>query len=95
MSNLTLEQSTDSNLKILFEMILAAKNTNVEKKYIDEADELSKKIGLNLNAQATLDLLTKYPPREYPVEEVIDPKKKSIIIVIFRCEKGCKTPGER
>ena len=74
---MTLEHSTESNLKLLYEKIHAAKETIVEKKYIDEAEELSRKIGLNLNAQATLDLLLKYPQREYPVEEIIDPKKKS------------------
>jgi|LauGreDrversion4_2_1035121.scaffolds.fasta_scaffold1396292_2 hypothetical protein len=76
LSNLTLDQSTEPNLKILIEKITNAKDTCVENKFIEEADELSRKIALNLNAQATLDLLLKYPPREYPVEEVIDPKKK-------------------
>ena len=64
-----------------------AKNNFVEKKYLDMSDELEKKIGLNLNAQATLDLLMKYPPREYPVEEVIDPKKKGKLKILkhFSC----------
>jgi hypothetical protein len=70
--------------------------TNVEKKYVDVADELSKKIKLNINAQVTYDLLVKYPPREYPVEEVIDPKKKSKTICYdLDVKKDVKPPPKK
>jgi len=38
LSNLTLEQSTEENLKILKEKIFAAKHTCVEKKFLDMSD---------------------------------------------------------
>jgi hypothetical protein len=77
-SNLTVVQSSYENLKNLDDKLQNAKMCGVDEKYINESDELRKKIQLNLDARELLDLFCAYPVREYPEIESNDPKKKSI-----------------
>lgn len=83
LSNLSLTLASDENLKTLNEKIVEATLNKVEAKYIDQGADLSLKIQRNLETKALLDLFLNYPIREYPIIEVIDPKKKSIIILLY------------
>jgi hypothetical protein len=77
LSNLTVDLSSHDNLQDLEQKLNTASKYYVEEKYIKEAEELRNKIRLNLTAKELLELFTAYPIREYPVVEVIDPKKKA------------------
>jgi len=74
--NLTVDQSSPENLELIKEKISNATETFVEEKYLIVAQEISKKIELNLTAKASLKSLAEYPFREFPPEPQIDPKTK-------------------
>ena len=77
LSNLTVDLSSQENLQNLEDKLNSATQSNVEAKYVHEADDLRKKIRLNLMAKELLELFMAYPIREYPQVEVVDPKKKA------------------
>jgi len=77
--NLTVDQSSPENLEIIKKKISNAKETVVEEKYILVAQEISKKIELNLTAKDSLKSLVEYPVRDFPPEPQIDPKTKKRI----------------
>jgi hypothetical protein len=76
LSNLTVDLSSHDNLQDLEEKLNTATQYSVDEKYLKEAEELRNKIRLNLTAKELLELFVAYPIREYPVIEVVDPKKK-------------------
>ena len=75
LSNLTIDQSSYENLNELNEKLNNARMCKVKEEYCSKASDLSQKIKVNLNAKELLELFSQYPIREYPVEEIIDPKK--------------------
>ncbi len=77
--NLTVDQSSQENLEIINEKIHNATETKVEDKYLEVAQEISKKIELNLTAKDTLKSIVEYPIREFPPEQQFDPKTKKRI----------------
>jgi hypothetical protein len=77
LSNLSVDLASNENLINLEEKINTASACGVEHKFVSEAEELKRKIKLNLLAKELLDIFCEYPIREYPQVEVIDPKKKS------------------
>ena len=54
-----------------------ADKCKVAEEYVSKGKDLKEKFILNLNAKDILAKLKDYPLREYPVVEVVDPKKKS------------------
>ena len=77
LDNVTVAQSSKENLDNLSEKVDNAKKCNVDASYVDVGVDLVEKITQNLAATELLRLFIEYPIREYPVVEVIDPKKKS------------------
>ena len=70
MDNLTLKVDTADKCKVADE-------------YVSKGKDLKEKFILNLDAKDIMDKLKNYPLREYPVVEVVDPKKKSKFYFIF------------
>ena len=81
LDNVTVAQSSKENLDNLSEKVDNAKKCNVDASYVDVGVDLVEKITQNLAATELLRLFIEYPIREYPVVEVIDPKKKSKIFI--------------
>lgn len=78
LNNFAVEDSSIQNLEIITEKVSNAKTYNVESKYVEQGEELMKKMQLNISAKDVLELLCSYPIRaEYPRPEDNDPKKKS------------------
>ncbi len=77
LSNLTVKESSYSNLSNLEEKLKAGKESNVEEKYLDLGMQLKENIQTNLQANELLEQFCEYPIRIYPVVEVVDPKNKS------------------
>ena len=46
--------------------------------YRENAEKLSQKMSGNIKAREILQMMLDYPEREYPIVEVVDPKKKKV-----------------
>jgi hypothetical protein len=70
-------QSTTESIENMSRLIQDASDKIVEDCYLQKAAALSSKMQGNLQAREVLHMLQAYPPREYPIEEDVDPKKKA------------------
>lgn len=77
LNNYTVDDSSLDILAVLTEKVTNANAFNVEAKFVDQGEEIIKKMQLNIAAKDILELLCEYPIREYPKPEDNDPKKKS------------------
>lgn len=85
LSNMSVSMASDENLESLTQIVDNAQKCNVDKSYVDVGVDLIEKIKLNLCAKKLLAMFIEYPIREYPVIEVIDPKKKSKTYYYLLC----------
>ena len=82
--------ASPENLENLTQKVDTADTYKVADEYVSKGKELKEKFILNLDAKDIMAKFKDYPLREYPVVEVVDPKKKSkfyilfILILIFR-----------
>ena len=58
-------------------MINDAKKNAVEGEYISEAEKLTGQMSGNIESRHIMSMFLDYPDREWPEEEVVDPKKKA------------------
>ena len=90
LSNITIEMASPENLENLTQKVDTADTYKVADVYVSKGKELKEKFILNLDAKDIMAKFKDYPLREYPVVEVVDPKKKSkfytffILILIYR-----------
>ena len=78
MENMHVSASDDDTVKKLQELIDEANKYSVEQSYMKQAEGLCTKMGDNIEARETLQLLLDYPEREYPEPEPLDAKGKPI-----------------
>ena len=69
--------ASPENLENLIQKVETADTCKVVDEYVSKGKELKEKFNLNLDANNIMAKLGDYPMREYPVVEVVDPKKKS------------------
>ncbi len=84
LNNFTVENSSLENLDVLTEKVNIAKEFFVEEKFVEQGEEIMRKMKLNILARDILELLCGYPVREYPKPEDNDPKKKSNTFIILK-----------
>ena len=77
LSNVTIEMASQENLDNLTNLVDTADKYKVAEEYVSKGKDLKEKFILNLDAKDIMAKLKDYPLREYPVVEVVDPKKKS------------------
>ena len=77
LSNVTIEMASQENLDNLTNKVDTADKYKVAEEYVAKGKDLKEKFILNLDAKDIMAKLKDYPLREYPVVEVVDPKKKS------------------
>jgi len=77
LSNFSIEMASQENLENLSAKVETACNNKVADEYVSKGKELKEKFILNLDAKDIMAKFRDYPMREYPVVEVVDPKKKS------------------
>jgi hypothetical protein len=77
LNNYTVDDSSLENLAVVTEKVTNSKEFNVEAKFVEQGEDIIKKMQLNIGAKDILELLSEYPIREYPKPEDNDPKKKS------------------
>jgi len=77
LNNYTVDDSSLENLAVVTEKVTNSKAFNVEAKFVEQGEDIIKKMQLNIGAKDILELLCEYPIREYPKPEDNDPKKKS------------------
>ena len=77
LSNVTIEMASPENLNTLTKKVESADTCKVADEYVSKGKELKEKFILNLDAKDIMAKFKEYPMREYPVVEVVDPKKKS------------------
>ena len=65
------------NLENLTQKVETADTCKVADEYVSKGKDLKEKFILNLDAKDIMAKFKDYPMREYPVVEVVDPKKKS------------------
>ncbi len=85
LNNYTVEDSSLDNLAVLTEKATNAKTYSVEPKFVEQGEEIMRKMQLNIGAKDVLELLCEYPIREYPKPEDNDPKKKSKLSFLILC----------
>jgi len=78
MENMYVSAATKDTVQKLQDLIGQASEFSVERKYLDNANNLCGKMEDNITARETLQLLIDYPPREYPEPEPLDAKGKPI-----------------
>ena len=83
LSNITIEMASPENLVNLTQKVDTAEACKVADEYVSKGKELKEKFILNLDAKDIMAKFKDYPMREYPVVEVVDPKKKSKFYFIF------------
>ena len=83
LSNVTIEMASQENLENLTQKVETADTYKVADEYVSKGKELKEKFILNLDAKDIMAKFKDYPIREYPVVEVVDPKKKSKYIFYF------------
>ena len=69
--------ASQENLENLTQKVETADTYKVADEYVSKGKELKEKFILNLDAKDIMAKFKDYPIREYPVVEVVDPKKKS------------------
>ena len=69
--------ASPENLENLTQKLETADTCKVADEYVSKGKELKEKFILNLDAKDIMAKFKDYPMREYPVVEVVDPKKKS------------------
>ena len=77
MADCEVKDAEQKKLDKLEELSEKCEEVGVSKEYMEQATELGERMSGNLQARAILGKFEDYPEREYPVEEVIDPKKKA------------------
>ena len=77
LDNLDSNNPTVDNVNELTSKMQAAENAKVASDYLAEATKIKNKMVENLEAKNIFEKLNNYPVREYPVPEVIDPKKRA------------------
>lgn len=75
MEQVTVPKAKHEEVKYIDDLITKAHDTEVHNNYIKDAEDLSFKMSGNIKAREILEMLLEYPEREYPVVEVVDPKK--------------------
>ena len=78
MENMHVSASDEDTVKKLQDLIDKATKHNVEQSYMSQANSLCSKMGDNIDARETLQLLLDYPEREYPEPDPVDAKGKPI-----------------
>lgn len=69
--------TTDNeNVENLKNLIEKAEENGVAPQYMEKAQKLSSQMNGNIKARDILQMMLDYPEREYPVIEVVDPKKR-------------------
>ena len=76
LSNVTIFDASEELRRELEERISLAVSTNVDKKFIDDANLLLEKVYLHLNCLDVYNKLSTYPPREYVPKDPNAGKKK-------------------
>ena len=76
MEKTVVSASEVDNVEHLKTLIERAHEFGVEQTYKENAEKLQQKMNGNIKAREILQMLLDYPEREYPVIEVVDPKKK-------------------
>eukprot|EP00347_Sterkiella_histriomuscorum_P015886 403355312 len=71
-------ESDHDQVEKLKSLIEIAQENNVALAYRDNAEKLSQQMSGNIKAREILQMLLDYPEREYPVVEIVDPKKKKV-----------------
>lgn len=69
--------SKKEHVEELQDLINDAKKNAVENAYIQDAEKLTGQMSGNIESRHILDAFLDYPEREWPEEEVLDPKKKA------------------
>ena len=83
LSNVTIEMASSENLENLTQKVDTAEACKVADEYVSKGKELKEKFVLNLDAKDIMAKFKDYPMREYPVVEVVDPKKKSTFYILY------------
>ena len=73
----TIQQSKKEHVEELQDLINDAKKNAVENQYVAEAEKLTGQMSGNIESRHILSMFMEYPEREWPEEEVVDPKKKA------------------
>jgi len=73
----TIQQSKKEHVEELQDLINDAKKNAVEGVYVAEAEKLTGQMSGNIESRHILSMFMDYPEREWPEEEVNDPKKKA------------------
>jgi hypothetical protein len=78
------------NVNLLKNLIERAHEHGVADSYKQDAEKLQHKMNGNIRAREILQMMLDYPEREYPVIEVVDPKKKKTAVKKEEKEKKKK-----
>ena len=69
--------ASPENLENLTQKVETADACKVAEEYVTKGKDLKERFILNLDAKDIMAKFKEYPIREFPIVEVVDPKKKS------------------
>jgi len=72
----TISNSKKEHVDELNDLITDAEKKAVETQYVEEAKYLTGQMDGNIKSRHILNMFQDYPEREYPEEDIMDPKKK-------------------
>ena len=86
LSNITIEMASPENLENLTQKV-TADACKVAEEYVTKGKDLKERFILNLDAKDIMAKFKEYPIREFPIVEVVDPKKRDsfllLVIIIY------------